>query len=154
MSQLQSQSDSLTYQPTPLELAIKAQDRRQVRILIRQGTNVNHINRRGLSPLHIAVELKDTFIVNLLVRNGANLEARTVFFETPLLVAADIQGNIDMVYYLLRLGANILARDDEGNSIHSYLSEEEILFCEDICYDIKNSTHPIPASLHGPSSTS
>lgn len=137
-------SEYTNFYVSPLELAIKAQDRRLVRTLVHGGVNVNRINRKGQSPLHVAAALKDTFIVDLLVKNGAELEARTLFFETPLMVAVDVEGNVDMVYYLLRLGANILARDDEGNSIKSLLTEEQFAVCVDICNDIKNGTLPVP----------
>lgn len=134
---------------SPLELAIKAGDRRLVRTLIRgDGVNVNRINRKGLSPLHIAAALEDTFIVHLLVSSGAYIESRTVFLETPLLIAAYTVDNIDMVYYLLRLGANLLAKDDEGHTVKSLVTEKQYDICENISDDLKNWTPPIPHPSH------
>lgn len=71
-------------------------------------------------------------MVAILVRAGANLEARNSFQETPLLVAAIAENNIDMVYKLVGLGADINARDNEGHGISSYLRPAELRLCEDI----------------------
>lgn len=70
--------------------------------------------------------------MHILVRAGARIEARNSFQETPLLVAAITEGNIDMVYKLVGLGADIDAKDDEGHDIRSYLTPAQARLCEDI----------------------
>lgn len=100
--------------------------------LIRSGVNINVADANGWTPLHFAAELKTELMVAILVRAGAHLEARNSFQETPLLVAAITENNIDMVYKLVALGADINARDNEGHGVSSYLTPAQFRLCEDI----------------------
>lgn len=123
---------SVPHYTTPLLRAIGAGDTRQVSQLIRSGVNINAADANGWTPLHFAAELKTELMVAILVRAGAHLEARNSFQETPLLVAAITENNIDMVYKLVGLGADIHARDNEGHGVSSYLTPAQFRLCEDI----------------------
>lgn len=114
---------------TVLITAVKANNLAQVEALIRQGADVNTPDIYGWTPLHHAARRVNESIAIFLLLSGADIEARNGFYQTPLIVAATRVNGFEMVQYLLECGANIEARDDQGNTINHYLTREEMVSC-------------------------
>ncbi|MBV6496646.1 MAG: ankyrin repeat domain-containing protein [Acidobacteria bacterium ACB1] len=112
-----------------------------VDFLISQGADVNHAKPgTGETPLHSALCKAGRpyflYVIKLLVENGADVNAKTIpggesgaFMrdvrtkgETPLHRAA-AYGDEAMIQYLLDHGADLQARDANGNSPISWASE-------------------------------
>lgn len=87
------------------------------------------LNRTDATPLLLAAETGDLALVQLLVRHGANPLAKTAANCTPLLAAAGVgvigdgdetagteEEAIATIRYLLDLGADLNAVDDDGKT--------------------------------------
>lgn len=133
---MDSDSDSINrfndHHETPLLSAVKANDIKQTKELIKLHAKVDLSDQNGWTPLHYAAQQGNKLIVRFLLVSGANIEARNSYQETPLIVAALVADNMGMVHYLLKHGANIEAKDEEDHCIRSYMSKDEILVCENI----------------------
>ncbi|MGH7973504.1 MAG: ankyrin repeat domain-containing protein, partial [Limisphaerales bacterium] len=81
--------------------------------LLAHGANVNVANEAG----HTAVmrAMPDLAKIKLLVEHGANLNAATVDGTTPLMVAAGIRTDGEVVRYLIAKGADLRATDSFGS---------------------------------------
>lgn len=95
---------------TALLRAIKNNDLRLVRMLLKRGVNINRPARNCLkrTPLQQACEQGNIQMIMLLLDNGADLNAPAALNSgaTTLQLAA-IQGNSDIVLLLLSNGAKI-----------------------------------------------
>ncbi|HHF0518541.1 TPA: ankyrin repeat domain-containing protein [Vibrio alginolyticus] len=89
---------------TPLHKAVISGDINQVHTLIKQGADVNGLDKlMGVAPLHLAVQGQNLEIVHLLVDNGAFVNLQSVRLGgTPLLYAV-WHRNVAAVKYLLSL---------------------------------------------------
>lgn len=80
-------------------------------------TDVNRSTPAGYTALHEGAEYGGAGVINALVEAGANIEA-TMSGQTdglvPLLFAAD-KGNCEAMVALLRHGADVNKRDNDGN---------------------------------------
>lgn len=54
------------------------------KVILKNGANINILNRSGKSALHLAAEKGDEAISNLLIESGANLNIRDKFGMTPM----------------------------------------------------------------------
>ncbi|VDP82087.1 unnamed protein product [Echinostoma caproni] len=87
--------------------------------LIESGANVDMAEQSGLTALHMATDGEQTRAIKLLVKAGANVEARDHSMGwTPLLRCAGLKnnGNVDVAYELIRLGAQVDALDGDGKT--------------------------------------
>ncbi|XP_005099958.1 tonsoku-like protein [Aplysia californica] len=103
---------------TPLHRACIAGNLKKVKTLISQGHPVNPRDYCGWLPLHEACNYGYRDIVEYLLDCGAWMNDRgDVDCEglTPLMDAANC-GNFDVVSLLVDRGANVLAKDDHGNT--------------------------------------
>ena len=70
----------------------------------------------GRTPLQVAVEMGSFQLVQLLVQScGADFNATTYSGCTPLHIAAG-RGQIEIVAYLVSMGADPVAHTDEGDT--------------------------------------
>ena len=103
-----------------IEEVISKGDENLTKLFILAGINVNHPGAFGNTPLHWAAIKGYYSLIDILLNAGANLEAKcTNYSFTPLIVA--IQNNQYLaVEKLMQRGANIFAKDKDGNTpLHS-----------------------------------
>src|SRR6185312_13435066 len=90
--------------------------------LLAHGANVNVANEAG----HTAVmrAMPDLAKIKLLVEHGANVNAATVDGTTPLILAAGIRTDGEVVRFLIAKGANLRATDRLGSDAVMAASEQ------------------------------
>ena len=98
------------------------------RLLLSKGANPKHqkglnkpgfVNEAGWSPLHWAAKNNHADMCELLIEHGASIDAEAsaaFHFGTPLHIAAGAEERVDALESLLKAGADVDLRDDEGNS--------------------------------------
>lgn len=82
---------------------------KKIKNLLKQGANVNAINKQGSTPLHVAILHKCTTIVKELLSNGADINALNQQGETPLELYINTHplNSPGIIYLLLAFGANV-----------------------------------------------
>lgn len=99
-----------------------------IEFLLDKGAEVNSINHRGQTPLMAALDWVDSDelkvkLIKLLLERGAEVNSINDRGQTPLMVAIqniDKPCGLETFYILLLRGANIHAKDKEGNTILHY----------------------------------
>jgi ankyrin repeat protein len=106
--------------------AVSKKDSLTVRDLLIKKADPNLKKKTGgfleISMLILAVQNNDLNDVKLLVSHGAEIDWRDAFKTTALMYAANT-GNKDIVIYLIKSGADVKARDEQGNSVLSAAEE-------------------------------
>ena len=97
------------YGNTPLMFAAVYAPIRVMEAMIAQGADINAATNTGHTALMRA--MPDLAKIQMLVEHGANVKATTVTGRTPLMLAARIPSASDVVRYLLKMGADVDARD-------------------------------------------
>ena len=101
---------------SPVADAVMRGDSSQLRLLIKQGVDVNTAQSDGMTALHWAASRGDTAAVRMLVAAGARTEAHTRNGNyTPLHMAARA-GNANATKVLLATGANVNAPTSTGGA--------------------------------------
>ena len=91
----------------PLMSAVIAENTETVKLLLKNGGNINTISDRGRTPLHFAaMHNKDMAIPQLLIRRGADSTAVDDEGRIPLFIAAH-RGNYSFCIHLLENGASV-----------------------------------------------
>ena len=100
---------------TPLHLATRINDDKQVEMLLNHGAAVNAKNEDGNTPLHEAAKWKNAAkTTEILLKNGADPNAKDIDGKTPLHIAA---ANCSYIMgQLLSNGAKVLAKDEYGKT--------------------------------------
>jgi ankyrin repeat protein len=83
---------------------------KEVRSLLKGGTNPNIKNEEGNRPLYISIDTGRLEIINFLIEIGAKVNAMNNFGETALFAAAK-QGKADIIPFLISKGANVKVPD-------------------------------------------
>ncbi|KAF3316763.1 hypothetical protein TWF173_001426 [Orbilia oligospora] len=104
---------------TPLRTAVGRGSIEIVKMLIREGANIEAKNRYGETALSEAIAREHAAVVEFLLGKGANLETENEFGRTPLMLAAEL-GRERIVDILLRGGADPTAKDHENRASISY----------------------------------
>lgn len=99
---------------TALMYAIMIERVDVIKLLIAYGANVNIGDKDGLSPIQVAVHIKNMDIIKILLATSINLNHNTS--SQPALHRAVMQGNRELVYLLLRNGANMFLLNSAGVS--------------------------------------
>lgn len=115
---------------TPLMYAAHLSHRPEyIDILITAKASLTRQNALGLTPFLTAVAYNEqTEVIKAFVRNGQNIDAVSTIRSggatfaqlTPLMIAAWMNPNPQIVAVLLELGANPYARDKWGNTAIAY----------------------------------
>jgi ankyrin repeat protein len=98
-------SPALAADDSRLRDAIRAGDPTAVQALIKQGADVNALERDGATPLHWAAHMDEPGLVDALLNAGAKPNAANTYGATPLLLAAE-NGNAAIIERLLKAGAD------------------------------------------------
>jgi ankyrin repeat protein len=106
---------------TPLMQAVLYGDVDSVRLLLEQGADPNIRNDAGATALMWAVD--DPEKTRLLIEHGADVNARSDDARTPLLNAAGMFGNTDVIKLLLDRGADLSAKSPDPRGYATVLSE-------------------------------
>lgn len=111
-AKIEAKSD---YGPTisALNVAITANQKSIVRLLLTHGADVEMRDVEGSTALHIAVRYAQTNIVELLLAHGADTEVQDKDGRTALQIAINFR-RPNTAKLLLLHGANIKARDNKG----------------------------------------
>ena len=106
--------------------AVSNKDSLAVKNFLEKKADPNFKKKTGgfleISMLILAVQNDDINDVKLLVSHGAEVDWRDAFKITALMYAAN-KGNKDIVLYLIKNGADVNAKDDQGNSVLSAAQE-------------------------------
>src|SRR5262245_32231886 len=96
---------------TPLQLAVRADDRDIAKALLDAHADPNIANRYGVRPLSLAAGNASAAMTELLLNAGADANAALPEGQTMLMAAART-GNPDVVRLLLARGVNVNAREN------------------------------------------
>ncbi|MBC7896750.1 MAG: ankyrin repeat domain-containing protein, partial [Cytophagaceae bacterium] len=106
----------------PVADAVMKRDTARVRLLIKQGADVNAAQGDGMTALHWAAALGDADLAKMLVFAGARVEAATRNGNyTPLHLAAR-SGRVAAVRALVDVGANVNAATTSGGATPLHLA--------------------------------
>ena len=84
--------------------------------LIDLGVDTNIADDEGNTPFHIAIEGNaGVDLLNLLYVNNAKIDIQNIYGQTPLMIALE-KGNVEVVKFLVDLGADLNLRDDDGKT--------------------------------------
>ena len=111
--------------------AIRADDLEAVKRCIKQGVDVNAIERHGWTPLHLAACSNHNMkILQYLISQGSDVNAKDSDGATPLHVTSRLYPNAKALKYLVSLGANVNAQDNDGCTPLHLLAESVSYWCE------------------------
>lgn len=114
---------------TPLRLAVISNNIDVISCLVDLGDDVNFKDLYGLSILFIAsAHNRDVRVIDYLIENGANLQdAIDDDGNTPLMAASYLNGNVEVIKYLINISNNLGMRNREGFSFIDYLRENNAI---------------------------
>jgi len=124
---------------TPLIIAIMNNRLEIVKMLLKNGAEVNKTALNGQTVLHIAVRFGSLDIVEYLIKNNADINRNSPNFGTPLIFAT-MNGNFNVIQSLVQNNAEINAHSTDGwSALHWAVTEIHSL--EILNYLIKNGAH-------------
>jgi len=119
---------------TALHIAAVTADARAedtVRLLCEAGAPMDVKDEHGMCPIHLHGDFERTRCVRRLLMCGCDPNLRCDSGFTPLIRACNARSSIDdnltLVRVLLRAGADVNAKNDNDNTVMSYLGDREDL---------------------------
>lgn len=106
---------------TPMMCAVALNDVRTVKVLVREGADLNHGNRDGTTPIMLAAQLQHVEMIVELLALGASLQAVDNQGYSPLAYAT----SLPLPTLLDRSYVAVMTNDDVGGA--KYLSASEII---------------------------
>ncbi|MFP3024204.1 MAG: ankyrin repeat domain-containing protein, partial [Wolbachia sp.] len=166
-------NNEITYQGTPLHFAVQEGNLDTIRFLLDEGADIESQDKDNKKPLHLAVDANRLSVVKLLLDRGASVNAKDENNKTPLDLATEEDvievlekaqldqgllinarnGNLDKVKDLIIQGANLEAKDINGNTaLHNacsngYLKVVEYLIDKGASFKAKNKDGKTPLDL-------
>ncbi|CAF0932475.1 unnamed protein product [Adineta steineri] len=119
---------------TPLSIAARHNRRKIVQILLdHKETNVNHRNDQGGTALHFASAgiVDSPECVDLLLHHGAKVNAQDLKNNTAAMVACFFN-KPRILTTLIRAGADLTVRNNEGKDAYDVAVEKEFDECKDL----------------------
>jgi ankyrin repeat protein len=101
--------------PRLLISAVEVGDIEEVRVLLKECSDVNARNNLGETVLHKAVINHRSDIIRILLDAGADVNIKDQWGKTPLFLAA-YNGSIESVALLLDKGPDVNAKDNHGKT--------------------------------------
>lgn len=98
-----------------------------IELLISKGAYVNARNNIGATVLMASVTNPNPDIVRTLIKNNVEVNAFGAFKVTALMLACRMADNPEVVEILLDAGADIKAKDQNGNSVVDYADKNPII---------------------------
>ncbi|XP_031562875.1 ankyrin repeat and SOCS box protein 13-like [Actinia tenebrosa] len=102
---------------TGLHLAAREGHFECVEFLLKEGADINLLERRGKSALHLAASNKKLEVVKLLLKYKPYLDKPDKYGRTPLLWATQT-GNQEMIETLLDAGASLTTPNSNWHPLH------------------------------------
>lgn len=99
---------------TSVQQLIKEGNKEEAKARFTTKYDINEIDEDGNTALHIAASMNDADLVTFLIIKNADIELKNYKSQTPLHVAVE-HNAVDAARALVSFGANIFARDEEGN---------------------------------------
>ena len=92
--------------------AVAKEDYKLIKILLKEGADINTIDSYGVLPMMIAIEKKNIKTIKFLVKNGAVflVKNKTTSRMESILAKTIITGDFKLVKILIELGADPLAK--------------------------------------------
>lgn len=118
---------SKKYNYTPLLLAIHiGASNSVIETLLELGADISLETDLGYTPLMYACRYRSLPFIRLLVESGADVDGSNSSLETPLMVSllSDREDNLEVIKYLIWIGADVSTVDDNQNSVLMYLATE------------------------------
>ena len=106
--------NKLYYDYTPLCYAVKCDKESIVRLLIKNGANLEK-ECHGKTPLMTAAKYDFVHMINLLIEKGADVDNPNEFGQTPLMCACKY-GNLEIAKHLIAKGATLGLKDKNGDT--------------------------------------
>jgi uncharacterized protein len=95
-----------------------------VKFYLEEGANIETRDNRGRTAMHIAAEKGMTMTLEVLIEEGGQLNTVDHAKETPLMLAAKLQGGYDAVAMLISNGADITLRNLRGQTAFTMVDEK------------------------------
>ena len=117
---------------TPLLAAVENGNLQCVKILLRykadkEGRGLHYKSFGPCTPLFVAADQRFLDVLRCLVKNGADVNARSSTNNLTPLMAASINGNVNVISFLVTQGTNVDLQDNSGNTAlhHAFLNLHE-----------------------------
>jgi len=111
-SEINNEIESLNIQLTE---AVANEKMEEVKSLLKQGAEIDHINSMVITALQYACNHKSKEMITLLIKQGGDLSVIDEESGFTLLHTAALKGYLWLVKLLIEKGLNVNARDKEGN---------------------------------------
>ena len=121
---------------------------RMVKGLIEKGKSSGQlqamleVSYKGFRPLHVAASRGSLEITSQLVEAGADLNVRNDFQQTPLIRAARA-GQLQMMEYFIKQGADRTAKDEDERDYLQVLKEEQPDKYEEYFQGLESEPHAL-----------
>jgi ankyrin repeat protein len=116
----------LVMKETPLHIASVFGNFEAVKILIKNGADVNVLNNNGSNPLHYAASRGRLEIVKLLVKSGVVLNVNDIRRQNELHFAFMGNTNKEMIKFLLGTGSRILLDGYESSVLGAAVKSNQL----------------------------
>jgi len=134
-----------------LYLAVQRGDIEQIERHIAWGSDINELDKDGLSPLHVAANKGRYVVVKLLLNSGANADAKDRNGNTPLSTAL-LAGRIQIAELLKQKGASTDANQLLMQVVLQQASDRDVLallvkWNADLNHTTKNGQTPLAVAI-------